>query len=153
MPIELVRIYRTRGVREDTRGRNSRVASKDKLPLKRLDNRDLYLRLVAHAMIGAARQDSLDLLERKRPEWTALTSGVGHFSVQMVTLGSAQDDCTTPFAIPLVLDGSSSVVFSIGYLPAPELHRGSCRPAYRTGRRCGIRSQEQEIRRLKAKGL
>jgi hypothetical protein len=23
---------------------------------------------------------------RKRPEWTALTSGVGHFSVQMVTL-------------------------------------------------------------------
>jgi hypothetical protein len=25
-------------------------------------------------------------MRRKRPEWTALTSGMGHFSVQMVTL-------------------------------------------------------------------
>ena len=25
-------------------------------------------------------------MRRKRPEWTALTSGTGHFSVQMVTL-------------------------------------------------------------------
>jgi len=32
--------------------------------LKHLDNRALYLRLVAHAVVGAAGQNDLDLLEK-----------------------------------------------------------------------------------------
>jgi hypothetical protein len=64
VPIELVGISRRNGFWEDPRARRSRMARKDKLALKSLDNRALYLRLVAHAMIGAARRDNLDLSKR-----------------------------------------------------------------------------------------
>jgi energy-coupling factor transporter ATP-binding protein EcfA2 len=64
IPIELLRICRRKGFWGEDRDRKSKVARKDKLPLKCMYNRALYLRLVAHAMIGAARQDNLDLLER-----------------------------------------------------------------------------------------
>jgi hypothetical protein len=64
VPIELVRVCRRKGFWNDDRGRASKVARKDRLPLKFRDNRALYLRLVAHAIIGAARTDNLDLLER-----------------------------------------------------------------------------------------
>ena len=64
VPIELLRICRRKGFWDDDRGRTSKVARKDKLPLKHLDNRALYLRLVAHAVVGAAGQNDLDLLEK-----------------------------------------------------------------------------------------
>jgi hypothetical protein len=40
------------------------MGPKSEFRLKSLDNRALYLRLAAHAMIGAAGQDNLDLLKR-----------------------------------------------------------------------------------------
>jgi hypothetical protein len=64
VPIELLRICRREGFWDDDRGRTSKVVGKDKLPLKHSDNRALYLRLVAHAIIGAAGQNNLDLLEK-----------------------------------------------------------------------------------------
>ena len=64
VPIELVRICQKRGFWDNTRDRRSRVPSKDRLNLKYSDNRSLYLRLVAHAVIGAAGQDDLKQLER-----------------------------------------------------------------------------------------
>ena len=36
--------------------------------------------------LGASQEQLETTQKGKRPEWTALTSGVGHFSVQMVTL-------------------------------------------------------------------
>jgi len=64
IPIELLRICRRKGFWDGHLGRGSKVAGKEKLPLKYANNRALYLRLVAHATIGAARGDNLDLLER-----------------------------------------------------------------------------------------
>jgi hypothetical protein len=64
VPIQLLRICRRKGFWDDGRGRTSKVARKDKLALKYMYNRALYLRLVAHAIIGAARADNLDLLGR-----------------------------------------------------------------------------------------
>jgi energy-coupling factor transporter ATP-binding protein EcfA2 len=64
VPIQLLRICQRKGFWDDDRDRTSRLARKDKLPLKYMHNRALYLRLVAHAIIGAARTDNLDLLER-----------------------------------------------------------------------------------------
>lgn len=64
LPIELLRISTRKGFREDSRNERSKLSRKDALPLKYSDNRALYLRIVAHAMIGAARQDNLDLLQR-----------------------------------------------------------------------------------------
>jgi hypothetical protein len=64
VPPELVDICRRKGFWEDPRARRSKIARKNELPLKSLGNRALYLRLVAHAMIGAARQDNLDLLKK-----------------------------------------------------------------------------------------
>ena len=64
LPIELLRISRKKGFWEDSRNERSKFSRKDLLTLKHLDNRALYLRIVAHAMIGAARQGDLDLLQR-----------------------------------------------------------------------------------------
>jgi hypothetical protein len=64
VPNELVRICRRKGFWDGDLSLRSKVAAKDKLPLKCTGNRALYLRMVAHAIIGAARQDNLDLLER-----------------------------------------------------------------------------------------
>jgi hypothetical protein len=64
VPIELLRIYRRKGFWDGDLSWRSKVAAKDKLLLKYMGNRALYLRLVAHAMIGAARRENLDLLER-----------------------------------------------------------------------------------------
>jgi hypothetical protein len=64
VPNELLRICRKRGFWNGDLSWRSKVAAKDKLPLKYMGNRALYLRMVAHAMIGAARQENLDLLER-----------------------------------------------------------------------------------------
>ena len=64
VPIELLSIYRRKGFWDGDLSWRSKVAAKDKLPLKYMGNRALYLRLVAHAVIGAARQDNLDILER-----------------------------------------------------------------------------------------
>jgi hypothetical protein len=62
-PVELVGLCRRRDFWEDSRGRSSKTAARDKLPLKSLDNRALYLRLVAHTVIGGAWHDNLDLLK------------------------------------------------------------------------------------------
>ena len=64
VPGELIDICRRKGFWEDPRRRNAKTAGKNDLTLKSLDNRTLYLRLVAHAIIGAAGRDDLDLLKR-----------------------------------------------------------------------------------------
>jgi len=63
VPSELVDICEKTSFWEDPR-RDSRAARKNDLTLKSLDNRPLYLRLVAHAAIGAAGPKDLDLLKR-----------------------------------------------------------------------------------------
>lgn len=63
VPVELLRIYRKKGFWEDSRNERSRFSRKDLLPLKDSDNRALYLRMVSHAMVGAARQNNLGLLK------------------------------------------------------------------------------------------
>lgn len=63
VPAELVRICRRKAFWEDPRRRASRIEGKKQLP-KYLDNRTLYLRLVAHAIIGAAGRDDVELLKR-----------------------------------------------------------------------------------------
>ncbi len=62
VPADLLRICQKRGFWEDERGRRSKMLSKDKLNLRGLDNRSLYLRLVAHAVIGASGPKDLKLL-------------------------------------------------------------------------------------------
>jgi hypothetical protein len=64
LPGEFLRVHKKKGFWEDSRNRRSKFSRKDLLPLKHLDNRTLYLRLVAHAMIGAARRNDLDILKR-----------------------------------------------------------------------------------------
>ena len=64
LPSELLHVHKKKGFWEDSRNRRSKFSRKDLLPLKRLDNRTLYLRLVAHALIGAARRNNLDILKR-----------------------------------------------------------------------------------------
>lgn len=64
VPAELLRIYRKKGFWEDSRNERSKFSRKDLLPLKESGNRALYLRVVSHAMIGAAGRDNLDLLQR-----------------------------------------------------------------------------------------
>jgi len=64
LPGELLRVVKKKSFWEDPRNGRSKFSRKDLLPLKHLDNRTLYLRLVAHAMIGAARRNNLDILKR-----------------------------------------------------------------------------------------
>jgi hypothetical protein len=64
VPQELVRIYKKRGFMESRYSRRSGIGPKDNLPLTNLANHTLYLRLVSHALIGAARPHDLNLLER-----------------------------------------------------------------------------------------
>ena len=45
-----------------------------------------YLGRVLNQAAHAAVKKNGSHFQGKRPEWTALTSGMGHFSVQMVTL-------------------------------------------------------------------
>lgn len=64
VPAELVRVLRRKGFWEDSRNARRKFSRKELLPLKHADNRALYLRIVAHAMIGAAGPGDLDLLQR-----------------------------------------------------------------------------------------
>ncbi len=64
LPIDLLRISKKKGFWEDSRNERSKFLRKDLLPLRHPDNRALYLRIVAHAMIGAAGLGDLDLLQR-----------------------------------------------------------------------------------------
>jgi len=64
VPVALAEICRRKGFWEDSRSRGSKLARKNELPLKSRDNRALYLRLVAHAIIGATGQDDIELLKR-----------------------------------------------------------------------------------------
>jgi hypothetical protein len=64
VPSELIDISRRKGFWEDPRGRSSKAAGKNDLRLKSLGNYTLYLRLVAHAIVGAAGRDDFDLLKR-----------------------------------------------------------------------------------------
>jgi hypothetical protein len=63
VPAYLTSICKRRGFREDLRSERSKVLRKDRLPLKYANNRALYLRIVGHAVIGAAGRGDIDLLE------------------------------------------------------------------------------------------
>ena len=64
VPPELLRICQKRGFWEDERGRRIKMLRKDKLNLRESDNRSLYLRLVAHAVIGTSGPKDLKLLQQ-----------------------------------------------------------------------------------------
>jgi arylsulfatase len=56
------------------------ILPKNKAPLA------MTLKLNGYSTVSVRRNSCLVADARKRREWTALTSGMGHFSVQMVTL-------------------------------------------------------------------
>ncbi len=64
VPPELLRICQKRGFWEGERGRRTRMLRKDKLNLREPTNLSLYLRLVAHAMIGTSGPEDLKLLRQ-----------------------------------------------------------------------------------------
>jgi energy-coupling factor transporter ATP-binding protein EcfA2 len=64
IPAALLRIQTKKAFWEDPRGQRSRFSPRDLLPLARRDNRALYLRIVAHAIIGAAQKENIDLLKK-----------------------------------------------------------------------------------------
>lgn len=61
-PVALLRICTRKAFWEDPRGERSRFSRKDLLPLRVENNRALYLRLVAYAIIGAAKMENSALL-------------------------------------------------------------------------------------------
>jgi hypothetical protein len=64
VPVALLRIQGKKAFWEDPRGEWRRFLRSDLLPLTYQNNRALYLRMVAHAMIGAARRENADLLKK-----------------------------------------------------------------------------------------
>ncbi|MGD0226055.1 MAG: DUF4062 domain-containing protein [Terriglobia bacterium] len=64
IPKRLMRIQGKRGFWEIRRRRENRPTRRDLLPLGYQNNRSLYLRLVAHAIIGAAGKDDSNLLKK-----------------------------------------------------------------------------------------
>ena len=62
VPAELLRIYENNEFWHDPRA-NSPDASRSKLPLKNVENRALYVRVVANALIGSAGKDDLNALQ------------------------------------------------------------------------------------------
>ena len=62
VPDELRRIYENNEFWRDPRS-TSLASRRSKLPLKNIDNRALYVRIVAHALIGSAGVNDLKLLE------------------------------------------------------------------------------------------
>jgi hypothetical protein len=62
VPVELLRIYENGEFWRDPRATSLKNV-RSKLPLTNLDNRALYVRVVANALIGAAGKDNLDLLQ------------------------------------------------------------------------------------------
>jgi hypothetical protein len=62
LPTELLRIYENNEFWHDPR-RKSLSARRSKLPLKNIDNRALYVRVVANTLIGSAGLDDLKLLQ------------------------------------------------------------------------------------------
>jgi hypothetical protein len=64
MPGTLQRVYRRKAFWEDPRGERSRFLRRDMLSARIPFNRGLYLRLVAHAAIGAAQMENADLLKK-----------------------------------------------------------------------------------------
>jgi len=64
MPGTLQRIYRRKAFWEDPRGGRSKFFRRDMLSVRVPFNRGLYLRLVAHAAIGAAQMENADLLKK-----------------------------------------------------------------------------------------
>jgi len=62
LPAELLRIYENNEFWRDPRAK-SLSARRSKLPLKNIDNRALYVRVVANALIGSAGLDDLKLLQ------------------------------------------------------------------------------------------
>jgi hypothetical protein len=62
LPAELLRIYERNEFWGDPRAK-SLSARRSKLPLKNIDNRSLYVRVVANALIGSAGLDNLRLLQ------------------------------------------------------------------------------------------
>lgn len=63
LPIALLQICEKKGF-WDVRNKRSRFLRRDLLPLRNPNNRALYLRLVAHAAIGAARINDVEMLKR-----------------------------------------------------------------------------------------
>jgi hypothetical protein len=62
VPAELLRIYEINEFWHDPRAK-SLGARRSKLPLKNVENRALYVRVVANALIGSAGKDDLNLLQ------------------------------------------------------------------------------------------
>jgi len=62
LPVELLRIYEHNEFWHDPRAK-SLSARRSKLPLKNIDNRALYVRVVANALIGSAGIDDLKVLQ------------------------------------------------------------------------------------------
>ena len=63
IPTELLQILQRDDFWKDPRALNLKSAHKSSRPLKNLYNRALYIRMVAHALIGASRDGNLDLLK------------------------------------------------------------------------------------------
>jgi hypothetical protein len=63
IPVELRRVAKKKGFWVDSRRSNSRLRTAEKLPLKKIGNRALYLRITAFTMIGAAQEKDIDLLK------------------------------------------------------------------------------------------
>ena len=63
IPPELLEIVQQDDFWDDPRALSLKSAHSTERPLKSLYNRALYIRIVAHAVIGAARRDNLDLLK------------------------------------------------------------------------------------------
>jgi conflict system STAND superfamily ATPase/uncharacterized protein DUF4062 len=61
VPMELFEVAKKKGF-WDPHAERSKFSREDLLPLKNADNRALYLRVVAHALIGAAGLDNINLL-------------------------------------------------------------------------------------------
>jgi hypothetical protein len=64
VPGTLLRVVAKRAFWEDPRNSRSRLRGRDLLSVQVQNNRALYLRLVAHATIGAAQLENCDLLKR-----------------------------------------------------------------------------------------
>lgn len=62
VPAELFRIYENNEFWRDPRA-TTLTARGSKLPLKNIENRALYVRIVANALIGSAGVDDLKLLQ------------------------------------------------------------------------------------------
>ena len=110
VPMELLQVTKTKGFWEP-HGERSRFSPEDLLPLKNSDNRALYLRVVGHAMIGAAGLENMGLLaELAQHEYKMIASAA---AIRMARLASDAGIKTLQVAVSTAIEHGNAEPFGV----------------------------------------